>query len=202
MAPAKPPASYVVAKSLATSLSSPVSLLWAHQLRREHSVLLGRIEDLASAFGNVSEAKLSQAMAYATGAQKKSAKIESELASIKKTLHQAGEQEKSLVDEIVGVCARLDVSEEGILALQKSVRTVEEGLQKSLIDRLATVEQNLQHHQEEREQQVQELKAHVGDLQTRLPDIVRGGVIGVRDSMEETVEHINQTGLCAPPPPL
>src|SRR5271156_6598658 len=40
-------------------ISSPVSLLWAHQLRREHSVLLTRIEDLVTIVNNISPAQIS-----------------------------------------------------------------------------------------------------------------------------------------------
>src|SRR5271163_271235 len=40
-------------------ISSPASLLWAHQLRREHSVLLTRIEDLVAIVNNISPAQIS-----------------------------------------------------------------------------------------------------------------------------------------------
>ena len=195
MAPGKPSASSVVSKNVATTLSSPVSLLWAHQLRREHSALLTRIEDLTSAVSGVSTTQLNKIAAHATRSEKKSSEIESEHAKLKKELDRAGDCRKALEENIARVSGRLDVSEESIRVLREDVRTIEGRLSRDSIDRLTTVERRIQEDQEQRKQEVQELKAKVKDLQNRLPDLVKGGIIGVRDSMEEFSEQINHTGL-------
>jgi chromosome segregation ATPase len=195
MAPAKPPPSNVGAKNIATSLSSPVSLLWAHQLRREHSALLARIEDLASAVSNVSLEQLKKIAAQATRVETKMSTIESKQVKLKKELDRAGDREGHLENDVSMVSDRLDISEESILALRKDVHTIEEQLKKDLV---VIVERKLQQDNEEQERQVQELKAQIRDIQSRLPEIVSESVVGVRDSMEEIREQMNPIGLSAP----
>jgi predicted nucleic acid-binding Zn-ribbon protein len=198
IAPVKPGPSSLVGKNIATS-SSPVLLLWAHQLRREHSALLARVEGLATAVGNASSARLDEIAALVTKAGTKSSNIESEHAKLKRELDRAGENEKRLSDELTRISERVDFSEETTSALLSNFHTVEERLSKCMIDKLATVERKVQEGQKEQERQVQELKTQVRDIQNRLPDIVEEGVIGVRDSMEEIRQQMNRVGVLAPP---
>jgi chromosome segregation ATPase len=195
MAPVKPGPSSHVAKDIATSLSSPVSLLWAHQLRREHSALLARVEGLAAAVGHAPSAQLNEIAALVTKAEAKSRNIESEYTRLKKELHRVQENEKGLSNELARISERFDDSGETISALRKDFHTLEERLSKRLIDKLATVERKVQQGQKEQDRQVRELKTQFRDIQTRLPDTVKEGVIGVRDSMEEIRQQMNQIGL-------
>ena len=200
MAPAKPPASSITANSLATSLSSPVSLLWAHQLRREHSALLARVEDLASTVNNVITAQLSKTAAQVTKADKKSSEVASEQVKCKKELERLGEREQGLGNEVTRLASRLEVLEQSTLALQKDVGKREEKAKKDLIERSAILEGELQRDREVREQHLQNLQTKIGNLQNRLPDKVKEGVISVRDSMEDFREKTNQTGPAGPFP--
>ena len=194
MAPAKPSASSLASKNVGASLSSPGSLLWAHQLRREHSALLTRIDDLTRAVSSVSTTQLNKIAAQAIRAEKTSSEIESAHAKLIQGLDRACEHGKALEGQIARVAGRLDISEEGILGLQRDVRTIQERHNGGSGARLAAVERRIQEGQEERELEVQELKAQVRDLQNRLPDVIKDGVIGVRDSMEMLREQMNQTG--------
>jgi predicted nucleic acid-binding Zn-ribbon protein len=198
MAPGKPPTSSSVGKSNANSLSSPVSLLWAHQLRREHSALLGRVEGLARAISNISSAQLNKIAAQVAKAERKSSNVESEQAKLKKELDRACERERRIEEGLTRLSDRLEVSAESIPALHENVRTIKDRVEKDLINRLAFVEHKLQKDAEERERQVRELKAEVRDIQSRSTDIVKEGVIGVRDSMEEVGEQMNQIGSATP----
>ena len=198
MAPAKPPPSSIFAKNLATSMSSPVSLLWAHQLRREHNALLVRLEELGNAVGNVPTAKLDKIAAQTMRADKKSSEIESAQVKFKEELDRIEERDNSLGEEVATLRDRLEVSEKSTLALQKDVRTREEIFKKNLFDRIAMVERELHLDQEEQDQQIQYLQAEIGDLQKRLPDIVNESVVGVKDSIEESKAQMNQKGLVDP----
>jgi hypothetical protein len=111
MAPTKPPTSSGAAKIIPPSLSSPASLLWAHQVRHEHSVLFARIEGFASVIGNVSVVQLNKIAAQATRAENKSSKIESEQSKLKKELDKAHEHEKIFEDEVGRVSGRLEALE-------------------------------------------------------------------------------------------
>jgi hypothetical protein len=201
MAPVKPGPPSHVAKNIAPSLSSPVSLLWAHQLRREHNTLLARVEGLATAVDHASSAQLNEIAALVTKAETIWCNIESEHMRLKRTTDRVGENEKRLSDEVAGISARVDVSEENMRSLQKDFHTLEEQLSKRLVDQLATMERRVQQGQKEHERQVQELKTQCRDIQARLPDIVKEGVIGVRDSKDETREQMNQIGLLVPASP-
>lgn len=178
-------------------MSSPVSLLWAHQLRREHSALLVRFEDLANAVSNVSNAKLEKIAAQTMRVDKKSSEIKSEQVKFKEELNRIGERDKGLDEEVATLRDRLEVSEKSTLALQKDVRTREEKF-KDLFDRIVMVERQIHIDQEVRDQQVHNLQAEICDLQERLPDIVNEGVIGVKDSMEEIRAQTNPKGLPDP----
>ena len=201
MAPIKPGQPSLVAKNIALSLSSPVSLLWAHQLRREHSMLLARVESLATAVDHASSAQLNEIAALVRKAETISCNIESEHMRLKRTIDRAGENEKRLSDEVAGMSKRVDVLEENMRSLQKDFHTLEEQLSQRLTDRLATMERRVQQGQKEHERQVQELKIRCRDIQARLPDIVKEGVIGVRDSKDKIREQMNQTGLLVPASP-
>lgn len=192
MAPGKPPVLLSVAKNVVTPSSSPVSLLWAHQLRREHSALLARIDDLASAVSNVSSAQLKKITTQAATAETKSTDVESEQAKLKKELQRASERGGRLENDISRLSNRLELSDRSILALQTDLRTIEEQLQKEMIDRLGGVDRKLQHDREGQERQVQALKTKLQNIQNRLPDIVRDGGNGLRDSMEEIRQRMTQ----------
>ena len=198
MAPAKPPPSSISAKNLATSMSSPVSLLWAHQLRREHSALSVRLEDLANAVSNVSTAKLDKIAAQTMRADKKSSEVKSEQMKFKQELDRMGERDKGLHEEVATIRDRIEVSERSTLALPKNVQTQQEMFKKDIFDKIIMVERDLHLDQEERDQQVYHLQAEIRDLQKRLPDIVNEGIIGVKDSMEEIRAERNRKGLPDP----
>jgi chromosome segregation ATPase len=189
-----------VAKNVALSLSSPVSLLWAHQLRREHGALLARVEGLATAVDHAS-AQLNEIAALMTKAETKLCNIESEHVRLKRAIERAGENAKRLSDEVAGISERVDVSEEKMRSLQTDFHTLEKLLSKGIIDQLATIERRVQEGQKEHERQVQELKTRCRDIQARLPDTVKDGVIGVWDSTDEIREQTNQIGLLVPAPP-
>jgi predicted nucleic acid-binding Zn-ribbon protein len=140
--------------------------------------------------------QLNKIAAQATRAKNKSGEIESEQSKLKKELDKAREHEKAFEDEVGRVSRRLEVLEQSTLALHKDFRTMEVQLNKDLGDRLALAERKLQQGQEEREREVRELKTQVEDLRDQLPDIVKD-VIGLRDSMEEAKEQMNQLGLTA-----
>lgn len=194
MAPAKLAASSSVAPNAVASLSSPVSLLWAYQLRREHDALLARIDELATAVGDISPAQLKTVAAQAARAETISSNVKSEQAKLKGELDQASERSRGLSESMSKVYARLDISEESLGALRQDVRIVEEQLKDDLMDELATVQQKLQQDLQEQERQVREMKTQLLDMRNRVPHIVKDGFGATRDTVQEMGPQGNRAG--------
>ncbi len=183
MAPAKSTSSTLAAK-ISSSLSSPVSLLWAHQLRREHSALLARIEGLTSSVNDVS-ARLDSVSAQASNAENKAVQLGSEVASLKKDLEKKTDQLESehgkLKKELERSNSRQEALEKETSSVVDKVGSTKE-LMESLHREIKAFEQRLQ-------------AAKIKELKTGLPDIVNKGVSGVKDSMDELREQMKQIGM-------
>ena len=81
-----------------TSLNGPISLLWAHQLRREHATLLTKIENLASQVSNVSNTvKPAQLKKVSTSAEKALTKANAAEIAVSKVSKEISELQKQSV---------------------------------------------------------------------------------------------------------
>ena len=215
MAPPKSAASAIAAENIASSLSSPVSLLWAHQLRREHSVLLAHIEELTNSVNDVSTARLDTLSAHAEKAEnraaqlesgidhlkkefeKKTSQLESKHAKLKMDLEQSNRQQQKLEEKVDNVVGRLQTSEQQTQSLQKESKALEKRLSKESSITLSKQEEHYT-KQSEQELKIQQLTAKVKELECRLPDTVNEGVLEVKDSMEEMREQIKLMGTTLP----
>lgn len=195
MAPVKSKASSAAAKDFSSSFSTPVSLLWAHQLRREHSALLTRIEELTSTVSDVSTVHLDRVSAQSIKAGKKTSRVESELLHVKKDLEQVSQGQHKLDESLHVVSGMLETLETRTQSLQKEVQSIEKPLRDTILASLAKSEKTFSDDRAVQDHKMQDLTAKVDELESRRPAIVNESVVEVRDSIEEMREQMKQIGV-------
>ena len=158
--------------------SQPISLLWAHQLRRENKLLLDRFEALVAEVrdneGQGSSTELAKAFAGIANATKSVAALQSEL--------------KASTENIQVLRSKQSGTEKTLESITQALASVEEikdnleGLRKDSENKLSGFEQKLDCcvHKDD----FKTLADQVSDLDKRLVQLLEQENVLVRDSME------------------
>jgi phage host-nuclease inhibitor protein Gam len=176
-------------------ISSPVSLLWAHQLRREHSVLLTRIEDLVAIVNNISPTQIStlQSRVQFTESQmkehnehqeEKHKNIDEQISKLREDLNTRAQVAK---EDGAEVKAQLQTLGENLAAVEKRQ-------QEDCNERHTDLKQELEWQTKKFQDSVEALIARVAAFEARPQDGLQETVNVVKDSMEIMKEHMKALG--------
>lgn len=162
-----------------TNNGTPISLLWAHQLRREHAAIVAQLDELKHLHPPSLASKLNKLVARTERAEAAHAEIRKELVQLKGTqqetvkgLEGGKEREERFRAEIEGLRQLLTRQGGQLSALVDEVRKVQRRVEEGRDEK---VEQKLLRNEEE----ILELKGLVQALERRVGD----AVTVVRDSV-------------------
>ena len=181
MAPVKP-AVPSFARDL-DSLESPVSLLWAHQLRREHSLLLTRLDELAKAVGNVSVSQLDEIAAKAALATEAANNVKAEQTRTNRALELAKVQSKQIEKKISKLSEETVTSDKSLQRLRDEFGAVEDRAREAVQGKLSQLQQEITQRDVTKTTKIDQLAAQVDFLETKLSELVED-VTRVPDSVE------------------
>lgn len=109
----------------ASSLNTPISLLWAHQLRREHNALVSRIEELATTANTTANAvlplQLKKISAQADKADARAASVEVANSKLRREVEELRAQVEQREEELGNLQAVLEKWKEKVKGCEKNV---------------------------------------------------------------------------------
>ena len=181
MAPRSVLADALAAKAQTTPLTSPVSLLWAHQLRRENAALLERINELANSVGSVSVTQVNGIAAQVKKAEEKSNKAAIEVEKLRKAAQVDRKKVETVEANTHSTLAKMDASAPDMEKLQDRLKDVEDRLENTVSLQLEKVQVKLNGQ----DFKVTQLHERVRDLEERLLQSRKERETIVQDSVEQ-----------------
>ena len=202
MPPSKPsvlsPSKFSTTTS-SSSLDSPISLLWAHQLRREHGLLLSRIDHLTTLI-NSSHISPAQAKKIVTQAEKAEARFGTAEAGVAKLLKENDILKKELRESLQG----LEVIEEAQSVVELRVLGCEDEVRETM-EKFKMWKTGLEDRIERMRTEIStKIDREGGDLRSWIDwvkaleakvDGLHHGVEIVKDSMEERQSETHDEGM-------
>ena len=185
MVPRSVLADAAAAKAQTTPLTSPVSLLWAHQLRRENAALLERINELSNSVNNVSVTQINRIAAQAKKAEEKSNKAAVEVEKLRKAAQVDRKKIETVESDTYSVLAKMDASAPDVQNLQDRMKDVEKRLDNTVLSQLEKVGHALEVKLNGQDYKVTQLHDRVRDLEDRLLQFGNERATVIQDSVQQ-----------------